>query len=135
MKRVPILTQVAAILESAPLHEPSRLPQSFRHRDLACQVYGTEEPTAAQLSAVRRAVARLVGDGRALRLPDRRWGEGTGTHLRRSRDGSRSYTYSNPTGVQVRRVMTDADREARAVVAARIRARHGLDGDVVIERR
>ena len=40
---------------------------TFTHRELAQRFYGTEEPTAAQLSAVRRATARLVGEGRIAR--------------------------------------------------------------------
>ena len=39
----------------------------YTYRALAARVYRTDEPTAAQLSAVRRAVARLVAQGEAMR--------------------------------------------------------------------
>src|SRR4051812_25723808 len=71
--RVRVLDRVAAILDGAPTHEPSGFPTAYSHRSLGRQVYATDDPTAAQLSAVRRAVAKLVAEGRAERDPDRRW--------------------------------------------------------------
>jgi hypothetical protein len=116
---VPVRERVAELLDRAPSAK-SGLPQDFTHRELARLVYGTEEPTAAQESAVRRAVAALVADGLAERNTDRSaycgWEQRSGSHERRSRDGEWTYVYANPSGVTVRRVMTAADREARAAV-------------------
>lgn len=117
--RVRVLEQIARILDQAP-HKPSGLPAGFLYFDLACRVYGTAEPTRAQLSAVRRAAARLVATGRAEVDADRETasfavyerGE-QGFHRRRSRKNPRYvYRYANPVGVTIRRVPTDADREA-----------------------
>jgi hypothetical protein len=123
-RRVRVLERVAAILERAPIHEPSGLPVGFSYFRLACDIYATTKPTAAQLSAVRRAVARLVATGRAEVDRDRdslQWGE-RGTHRRRSRQNPRyRFEYFNPAGVTIRRVPTDADREARAAAYAEFR--------------
>jgi hypothetical protein len=119
-RRTPVVVRVAAILDDAPSHATSGLPLGYSHRDLACEAYGVDEPTAAQLSAVRRAVAQLVAQGRATRARDR-MNMGVGRHLRRSRSQPNlRYQYANPTGVTVRRSLTDADREARAAVVARM---------------
>ena len=63
---MPVTERVAAILEGSEM-PLGKLPPGFTHHQLACAVYGTDEPTAAQLSAIRRAVARLVKAGRAER--------------------------------------------------------------------
>ena len=108
-RRTPVVVRVAAILDDAPSHATSGLPLGYSH-----------EPTATQLSAVRRAVAQLVAQGRATRARDR-MNMGVGRHLRRSRSQPNlRYQYANPTGVTVRRSLTDADREARAAVVARM---------------
>ena len=120
MSRIPIIGPIAAMLESAPLHKASAFPLDYDHRALASEVYGTDVPTVAQLSAVRRATARLVATGRAERLPERDPARGsTGYHFRRrvikrGMEVSHTHRYANPGGVRVRRVLTDADREARA---------------------
>lgn len=144
--RVRVLEQIAAILNEAPTHEASGLPVGFLYFDLACHVYGTVEPTRAQLSAVRRAAARLVATGRAEVDADRDplanvWQRGEqGMHWRRSRNNPRYvYQYFNPVGVTIRRVPTDADREARGAamkrffesgnpLAAALRRRNGSAG-------
>jgi hypothetical protein len=80
---------------------------AFTHRGLACRVYNTEEPTPAQLSAVRRASARLVAEGDAERWTERAWswhppwmdnGPGRPRHKRGR------YDYANPGGVILSRV-------------------------------
>jgi hypothetical protein len=104
---------IAEILDGAE-RDGSECPRSFTHRDLACVVYATEAPTAAQESAVRRAVAALVAAGRAERLPFRNWlRPSTGTHRRRSTDGSYVYQARNPVGIRVRRTLTLDDQEAQ----------------------
>ena len=69
------------------------------HRELAQVAYSVEDPTAAQLSAVRRSVARLIADGRAGRGRRRRvsgrWGRGG-------------------TPVEIHRPLTTAERVAEA---------------------
>ena len=131
MPRTPILPRIAAILDAAPVRE-GWLPQGFTHRALAMLVYETDEPSTAQLSAVRRAVAKLVAAGRAERNLDRAgrcgWHLGADTHWRTQRrpltdaevgamlDGGedpRRHLYANPPGVEIRRPMTDAERETR----------------------
>jgi hypothetical protein len=114
--RRPVLGRVAGLLEAAG-SERSGLPQGFTHRELACAAYEVDEPTAAQLSAVRRAVARLVADGRAERDEERDWPRQrrAGRHWRRGRDG-RLHSCANPCGVVIRRVPTEADRSARRAV-------------------
>jgi hypothetical protein len=138
-KRVAVLDGVAAILKAAERSPRSGLPNCFTHRELACLVYGVDEPTAAQGAAVRRAVGNLVAAGIAERDPERAFGisreydskdpqiaqlaNRTGTHdrvvRRREFEGlGRLYLVRlrcrNPGGVLVRRTLTDVDREARA---------------------
>jgi hypothetical protein len=117
--RVSVRGHIADLLATAPT-EKSGLARGYTHRELACSAYSTDEPTAAQESAVRRAVAALVAAGLAERdTADRRatgWDHKTGRHLRRSRYGETTYEYANPAGILVRRVMTEADRERRAAV-------------------
>jgi hypothetical protein len=123
MPRTPVAGRIVAILDAAPTHEPSGFPQDFTHQELAREVYGVNEPTAAQLSAVRRAVAKLVAAGRAERdLERKRWGASFGEHQRRGRYGS-VWWYANPPGVGVHRPMTEADHAARAAVLEKARAR------------
>jgi len=121
MTRTPIIGQVEQILQGAPSHPASGFPQTFTHRELAIEVYGVGEPTPAQLSAVRRVVARLVRAGKAEREPERAWSSErkTGSHLRRDRKMPEfRLRASNPGGVLLRRPFTDADRAARAAVLA-----------------
>lgn len=117
--RVPVRARVAEILTTAG-NEKSGLPVGFTHRELACAVYATDVPSAAQESAIRRAVAALVAAGQAERdVADRtlnRYDHAGGRHQRLSRDGEWLHSYSNPPGILVRRKMTAADREARAAV-------------------
>jgi hypothetical protein len=110
---------VAELLEQANT-APSGYAQDFTHRELAQAVYQVAEPTKSQESAIRRAVAVLVAEGRAVRDFERArsWERQTGDHWRRSRYGE-SYVARNPGGVLVRRAMTQADREARAAVLER----------------
>jgi hypothetical protein len=113
--RRPVRAIVTEILDSAP-RDPAGFPVSFTHRQLACVVYETEDPTSAQESAVRRAVARLVAEGRAERPAYLRRARGlrsTGRHERLSRDGTTVFVARNPIGVYVRRTLTQADQEAR----------------------
>jgi hypothetical protein len=118
--RVPLIEAVAEILDDAPRHEPSGFPEGYCYRDLASQVYGVDDPTAAQLSAVRRAVAKLVAQGRAVRDLDGRgrfwdYGGSGRYHFRRN---SR-YVCRSPTGIRIFRPMTAEDQEARDVAGAR----------------
>jgi hypothetical protein len=120
-QRTAVVTQIAKILDAAPTHERAGLPVGFSYHDLASRVYRTDEPAAAQLSAVRRAVARLVAQGRAVRDIGGRgrmgagWhepGHNPGTHWRRSRkDPRHRYQYANPARITIHRAMTEADRE------------------------
>lgn len=124
----PVTDRIAAILNAAPTIR-SGYPMAYTYRDLAAEVYGTDEPSAAQLSSVRRAVAGLVVRGQAERDPEREPGTGAGTHRRTRtptteaeqgrlddlRDAGQptGRLYANPPGVAIRRPMTNADREAR----------------------
>jgi len=108
MPRVPVIGRIAAILDAAPVGADS-LPASYTYHDLACEVYATSDPTAAQLSAVRRSVAQLVAEGLAERI-GRGLGSGAGGHLRQR--GGRTMTYRNPAGVMVRRPLTAREQRA-----------------------
>jgi hypothetical protein len=122
--RVRVLDRIAAILEAAPTHGPSGLPGAYSHRALAQLVYGADDPTAAQLSAVRRAVAKLVTSGRATRDRDRRQDDTAGYRTHERRRGGYVFKYANPERVvAVRRAPTAADREARAAALERIARR------------
>jgi hypothetical protein len=117
--------RIARILDEAPRRD-SGYPHGFTHWELARAVYATDRPSAAQLSAVRRAVARLVARGQVERPPTDRMLEVSGeheagwhTHTRRDRHGiPRTRWQRNPAGVVLRRTLTDSDREARAAVVA-----------------
>jgi hypothetical protein len=116
--------RITQLLDEAPRHD-SGLPQGFTHWELACFAYRTDDPSAAQLSAVRRATARLVNRGQAERPPIDRVLEGGEhaagwhPHTRRDRHGiPRIHWQRNPAGILVRRAPTDADREARAAIEA-----------------
>lgn len=117
MARIPVGDLIARLLNEAG-SASSGYPVAFSHRELAIAVYGVESPTAAQLSAVRRATARLVTKGRAERDAEREW-EGTGRHWRYSETVDRMTNYRNPGGVTVRRVPTAADNAVREEVRAR----------------
>lgn len=126
MARTPVVSVITALLDNAPTSEASGFPAAYSHHDLAAEVYGTTSPTAAQLSAVRRAVAKLVTAGRAERDHER-WGRGAGVHERRrvvAQDTEQEDVvvglYANPGGVGVRRAMTAADHAARAAAMARL---------------
>ena len=77
--------RIAATLDGAGNHPRSGFPEGFTYRELATIVYtlGESEPSRAQLSAVRRSVARLVEDGRAEREAERRLGERGAVEVRR----------------------------------------------------
>lgn len=113
-RRVPVRGRVRELLDAAP-SEQSGLPAGFTHFELACLVYSTDEPTAAQESAVRRAVAALVAAGQAERDRERGYwlDHRVGRHERVH--GEYVYETRNPAGVVIKRPMTAADREARAV--------------------
>jgi hypothetical protein len=93
----------------------------YTYRALAANVYGTDPPTASQLSAVRRAVARLVAQGEAWRHPERLWIAAPHgvidlpprRHLRRGRGRGRPVVALNPGGTIVHRVPTESDDAAR----------------------
>src|SRR4051794_13695343 len=78
--RTPVAAQVAAILRDAPLRFDGK-PMQYSYLQLAAEVYDTESPTPAQLSAVRRAVAKLVQRGEAERTE--RWQAAWSTHTRK----------------------------------------------------
>lgn len=113
--------RVLELLREQPRSEKSGWPKGFTHREIACEVYSTDDPTPSNESAVRRAVAALVAAGLAERITEDRMGtrydHSTGWHRRTSRYG---YTYSagNPGGVVVRRALTEDDRQAREQAVA-----------------
>src|SRR4051812_44240142 len=76
--------RVGRILADAPRHPQTGYPASYGHHDLARDVYGTNDPTAAQLSAVRRAVAQLVAAGNVERDGWAQRGERPGARFRRA---------------------------------------------------
>ena len=119
----PLTERIATVLAGAGTHPPSGLPESFTYRELARIAYATDaaEPTKAQLSAVRRSVARLVAAGRAQRDEDKRYFNSEGRHERVVRGYRR--TALNPGGVEVRRTMTPADHEAREAMIRPLRER------------
>jgi len=99
------MDRIAAILDAPATDGPA----SYTYRDLGREVYATDDPTAAQLSAVRRAVAQLVAEGLAERT-GRGSGSGAGRHVRQR--GGRTMTYRNPAGVMVRRPLTKREQRA-----------------------
>jgi hypothetical protein len=101
--------RVAGILEAAPIYN-GWCPKAYSYGDLAREVYGVADPSPSQLSAVRRVVARLVADGHAERSGRGSHGSGSGTHVRH-RHGGVPYVYANPAGVEVRRTLTDDERQ------------------------
>ncbi|MCK9249002.1 MAG: hypothetical protein M0P31_08500 [Solirubrobacteraceae bacterium] len=108
--RVPVRDRILAILANAPRRKSGE-PESYEHRGLAKLVYDTDAPTSAQLSAVRRATAKLVADGLAQRNVERwpdTW-QGRPHHVR-ARNGTRRYAL-NPTGIGIYRAYTDEDRK------------------------
>ncbi len=114
MSRTPVLTRVAEILESSGRTD-SEVIIGFTHRALAARVYNTRHPTTAQLSAVRRAVAQLVADGRATRSKRVSAWEGVSWRVDlppryHERDGEIA---ANPGGIVIDRTPTDEDRDAR----------------------
>lgn len=114
-RRGRIRERVQGILEAAPVYS-GWLPKGYSYRDLACQIYGVPDPSPAQLSAVRRVVARLVAEDRAVRVGRGSHRRGSGTHVRH-RHGL-SYVYANPVGVEVRRALTDDEQAQRHRLAA-----------------
>lgn len=125
MPRAPVRDRIDQLLADGTRHT---------HLTLACEVYDTMQPTAAQLAAVRRAVATLVHAGRAQRVE---WESRSGaswrgaespSHLTHTRQGR---VCSNPHGVQVQRAgewngrtaRTVALRDIREAIAAEQRAR------------
>jgi hypothetical protein len=117
----PLTERIAGVLEEAGNHPGSGFPAGFTYRELARLAYETGEPTPAQLSAVRRSVARLVATGRAERDHNERHFNGEGWHERSG--GGRHYTARNPGGVEIRRAMTPADHEAREKASRPFRER------------
>ena len=119
MSRAPVITRVAEILESSGRTD-AEVVVGFTYGALAARVYDVEEPNAAQLSAVRRAVARLVADGRAERGTERLWSIShvpwavtlpPRRHQRRGKYG-RAYTAGNPGGAVIFRTPTEDDIRA-----------------------
>jgi hypothetical protein len=95
--RVRVLERVGAILADSGRNR-AEIPIGFTHKALAAEVYGTDRPTAAQLSAVRRAVAKLVAAGKAERDADARmWNFGGRRHSRRPESATHT-----PSSVQPR---------------------------------
>lgn len=86
----PLTERIATLLAGAGTDPASNLPESFTYRELAQAAYATDALTSAQLSAVRRSVARLTAAGRAERA-------------------GRRY----PREVKVRRALTPAERAAQ----------------------
>lgn len=120
---------IAILLAEAGREEGSGYPQGFTHRELACLIYDVKYPSSAQLSAIRRSVARLVADGRAERDgTDRRlngWDRNAGYHERVRASTGEPYICRNAAGILIHRPWTAEDHKARAAVLAR----HGLAYD------
>jgi hypothetical protein len=107
-------------------------PRHYRYRELAQEVYSTDEPSPAQLSAVRWAVAKLLKQGQAERMKGRKgdyddldpnWP----THLRQRENdyGAYYHRYRNPPGVSIRRPLTASEIEAQESIRAQMRAALG----------
>ena len=98
MARPPVTARIVAYLDEY---------DHATYRELAREAYDVDDPTAAQLSAVRRAVAKLAAAGEVERLGARMlFGESEGTHtrVRVDADGYETeWTYANPAGQVIRR--------------------------------
>ena len=122
-KPIPVRAKARALLAAAEPH------WAWTHSGLACDVYGTEEPTPAQVSAIRRAVAVLVAEGVAERR-ERGCYDSPHTHTRRVlrwqpsgehwSDGSERWEKvwtdveaQNPSGVWIGRTLTAKERRAK----------------------
>jgi hypothetical protein len=122
MPRVNVLERIERIMTEAPIGK-YKLPPTYTNLDLARMAYEVEAPSAAQLSAVRRALARLIQEGVVLREAERAaWTQGgRGTHLRYA-DGDEqcwSWEARNPPRVKYARPLTVAEQEARNAYANR----------------
>jgi hypothetical protein len=121
-KRTPLKGRIVQLLAEAPCGFLGA-PEAHTHESLALRLYGVEEPTAAQLAAVRRAVAALEREGLAVKLrgpviPDGQ--HNAGLRLRCWHNRPRSVVthtrgpygdrHRNPAGVAIRRPLTDADK-------------------------
>ncbi len=72
-------------------------PSGASYVELTREAYDIDEPTPAQLSATRRAVAKLVAEGEAERRG--RVGVAEGTHTRGGEP------YANPVPMEIRRLI------------------------------
>lgn len=131
MRRTPIKNRVYEIVTAGPGSyldvDGDAVEHDHTHASLASEIYGVGYPNAAQLSAVRRAVAKLVAEGKVERgyerNPDRQI---RGEHLRSVRrwrwatDGwsTRTHLYTDPTGITVHPAPSEAELAARAARSA-----------------
>lgn len=122
---------VLGILDGSPANKYG-IPDGHTHRDLACAVYETQAPTRAHLSAVRRAVARLVAEGLAERdSADRQmngWGHTTAYHWRWRDWWEAPRPYRNPAGVLVRRPQSAHEAQQWEAHASAFRALRDREG-------
>jgi hypothetical protein len=128
-QRTPVVGEIARLLAESGRTEAGSDPYAtkpgqiigYTHRALAERVYGTSRPTPAQLSAVRRAVAKLVAEGQAWRLDWHRdawsaspaWRIDSRARHRRTKASGRSYLANSALGVTVFRTPSDEDVKAR----------------------
>jgi hypothetical protein len=111
--RTPVTERVAEALETSGRTDAEEVI-GFTYRALAARTYDTDWPTAAELSAVRRSVAKLVAAGRAKRGKERMMAwkpwcidlDTVETHERTSKYGFVD-VYANPGGVAIFRTPTE----------------------------
>ena len=96
------------------------MPIGYSAGALAYEIYGTATPTAAQLSAVRRALRGGSPPAGVAHESEREYYTGVGTHTRSN--GWRTWTADNPAPVQYTREMTGDERAVREKFAAEGRA-------------
>jgi hypothetical protein len=122
VERVPVRDRIAKLLETSGRTE-SGVIVGFTYRALAAKGYDVEEPSAAQVSAVRAAVAELIAAARAIRMAEPWVNSREGSRLpwlvdlpprRRERRGTYggTYRYANPGGAVVFRAPTADDIKA-----------------------
>jgi hypothetical protein len=130
MPQKPVVRDAVEHLLRTSGRTDAELVVGFTHRALAARVFDTDQPTASQLSSVRRAVAVLVDAGVAERDEERAWGWARnipwridlppgadawphGYTMHERQRGGHVYMTENPGGVTIHRVPTKADSLAR----------------------
>jgi hypothetical protein len=117
--RVPVAERVEQALNESGRTDDG-LIIGYTYRALAAKTYETQNPTAAQLSAVRRTVAKLVASGRAFRSTERfpSWlSDPWRVDLPTSFHRRRGVAYADPSGVCIFRRPTESDIAANRINA------------------